>query len=86
VTEPRSGACGHAADVGAQHPDDTGRRRLEPGDHAQERALAGAARTEHAEHLTAAQFEIRSRQGRRVTLVRSVNAEHIAQFDDRLLI
>ena len=40
-------------DVLAEHADHAGRRRLEPGDHAQQRALAGAARPEHADDLAA---------------------------------
>src|SRR5206468_11538881 len=65
------------------HPDDPGRRRLDPGDHAQQRALPGTARTEHAQHLTAGQLEVRPRQRGRVALIRAVNAEHVAQLDDR---
>src|SRR5579864_1890616 len=83
VTEPRPGAGRHPADVAAQHVHDPGRRLLDPGGYAQQGALPGTARTEHAQHLAAAQLEVRPLQRRRVPLIGAVNAEHIAQDDNR---
>ena len=77
VSPPRPGACWHPADVAAQHADDPGRRLLDPRDHSQQRALPGAARAQHAQHLATGQFEVRPLQGRCVPLGRPVDAEHI---------
>ena len=65
--------------------DDPGRRLgWIPGYHAQQRALPGTTRPEHAQHLAAGQLEVRPRQGRcHVPLIRAMHAEHVAQLHHR---
>ena len=78
MAQPRAHAIGQPADVLPGHVDDAGRGCLEPGDHAQHRALARPARPEHAHDLALLHGERRPLERRCVAVVGAVHAEHIA--------
>jgi hypothetical protein len=63
--------------------DGAGGRPVEPGEQAQERRLAGAARAEDGEHLAVGDPEREPLQRRRVSLGRRMHAEHVLQLDRR---
>src|SRR5438046_2019355 len=62
--EPTHGVGSHAGDRAATVAHPPGGRRLEPGDHVEERALAGAVRADDAQDLALGQGEVHAVQSR----------------------
>ena len=77
VAQPRARPRRHPSHVAAQHVHKAGRRRLKAGDHAQQRALAGAAWAKYADGLARGDPKRRPLQRRRVAFARAMDAEHV---------
>ncbi len=84
MAEAGSGPLSTPADVGAQDPDDSRRRRVDPRDHPQDRALAGAAGSQHTQDLATEHVQLGTLERGRVTLSGAVDPKHVAQLDQGL--